>query len=193
MNTITLANAWIDSPSKLLLGAFTGLVFGFLLQRGSLTRFSTIVDQLRLKDFTVLKVMLTAIIVGGIGIYAMRAVGMDVALHVKGTKILGVALGGGIFGIGMAILGYCPGTVVAAIGDGSRHAWFGLIGMFVGAILYTQAYPLIQEPILSKGNLGKITLASELGWQPLVVFVPITIGAVAFFIFLEKRARSTTA
>ncbi len=191
MNTLTLASAWIDSPSKLILGALTGLVFGFLLQRGSVTRFNTIVDQLRLKDFTVLKVMLTAIVIGGIGIYAMRAMGMDVPLHIKGTKVLGVALGGGIFGVGMAILGYCPGTVIAALGDGSRHAWFGVLGMFVGAIAYTQTYPIIKDPILSKGDLGKITIASELGVTPLLVFVPLTIGAFIFFVILEKRARSS--
>ncbi len=191
MNTLTLASAWIDSPSKLILGALTGLAFGFLLQRGSVTRFNTIVDQLRLKDFTVLKVMLTAIVIGGIGIYAMRAMGMDVPLHIKGTKVLGVALGGGIFGVGMAILGYCPGTVIAALGDGSRHAWFGVLGMFVGAIAYTQTYPIIKDPILSKGDLGKITIASELGVTPLLVFVPLTIGAFIFFVILEKRARSS--
>jgi len=191
MDTLTLASAWVDSPSKLILGALTGLAFGFILQRGSVTRFNTIVDQLRLKDFTVLKVMLTAIIVGGIGIYTMRAVGMDVPLHIKGTKVLGIVLGGGIFGIGMAILGYCPGTVVAAVGDGSRHAWFGILGMFVGAIAYTQTYPMLKAPILSKADLGKITIASELGAPPLLVFIPLTIGAIIFFVILEKRARSS--
>ncbi|MGV6815326.1 MAG: YeeE/YedE thiosulfate transporter family protein [Phycisphaerales bacterium] len=193
MNTLTLASAWIDSPNKVIMGALAGLVFGFLLQRGSVTRFGTIVDQLRLKDFTVLKVMLTAIVVGGIGIYAMRAMGMDIPLHIKGTKILGVALGGGIFGIGMATLGYCPGTVVAAIGDGSRHAWFGVLGMFIGAVVYIQTYPMIKEPILSKGDLGKVTLASELHWQPLLAFVPVTILALALFFILEKWARPKNA
>lgn len=187
MNTLTLASAWIDSPSKLILGALTGLVFGLLLQRGSVTRFSTIANQLLLKDFTVLKVMLTAIIVGGIGIYTMRTIGMDVGLHVKGTKLLGVALGGGIFGVGMAILGYCPGTVFAALGDGSRHAWFGVLGMFIGAIIYTQTYPMIKEPLLSQGDLGKITLASELGWHPLIIFAPIAIGAVIAFKILGRK------
>lgn len=193
MNTLTLASAWIDSPSKLILGTLTGLVFGFLLQRGSVSRFSTIVDQLRLKDFTVIKVMVTAIIVGGLGIYTMRAIGMDVALHVKGTKLLGVGLGGGIFGVGMAILGYCPGTVVAAIGDGSRHAWFGVIGMFIGAIAYAHTYPFIKEPIFSKGDLGKITLPTELGMNPLIVFIPIAVLAFGVFVVLEKVVRSKTA
>ncbi|MHC5001987.1 MAG: YeeE/YedE thiosulfate transporter family protein, partial [Planctomycetota bacterium] len=106
-------------PTSLALGAATGLVFGFLLQKGGVTRFQVIVGQFLLKDFTVLKVMLTAIVVGAIGIYGMRAAGMDVPLHVKGTALLANVLGGLIFGVGMAILGYCPGTALAAIGDGS--------------------------------------------------------------------------
>ena len=79
----------MSDPKTLFFGALVGLVFGFLLQKGGVTRFRTIVGQFLLKDFTVLKVMMTAMIVGGIGIYAMRAGGLDVALHVKSTAVLG--------------------------------------------------------------------------------------------------------
>lgn len=193
MNTVTLASAWMDSPGTIALGALTGLVFGFLLQRGSVTRFGTIVDQLLLRDFTVLKVMLTAIVVGGVGIYAMRAMGMDVPLHIKGTQVLAVALGGGIFGVGMAVLGYCPGTAIAAIGDGSRHAWFGVLGMFVGGLAYTHAYPFLKDAVLTKGDLGKVTVASEMGVEPLVVLVPMALVVGVVFVVIERCKKSSAA
>jgi hypothetical protein len=49
----------------LAIAVFFGFLFGFLLQRGRVTDYNVIVNQFRLRDFTVLKVMLTAILVGG--------------------------------------------------------------------------------------------------------------------------------
>jgi uncharacterized protein len=49
-----------------------GIAFGFLLQKGGATKYDVIVGQLLLTDFTVLKIMLSAVLVGMIGIYAMK-------------------------------------------------------------------------------------------------------------------------
>jgi hypothetical protein len=38
-------------------------------------------------------------------------------------------------------MGYCPGTGVAALGDGLRHAIPGLFGMLAGAAVYAQTHP----------------------------------------------------
>jgi uncharacterized membrane protein YedE/YeeE len=182
-------NAWFADPSTLLLGALAGLVFGFLLQKGGVTSYSVIVNQFRLLDHTVAKVMLTAIVVGGLGIYGMRAVGMDVALHIKGTEVLGNALGGLIFGVGMVVLGYCPGTGVAAIGSGSRHAIFGVLGMLFGAGVYAEFYPWINEHILGVGAIGKVSLSDQLGVSPFVLLVPLAIASAVILPRLpSKRA-----
>ena len=174
------------SPSILLMGGVTGLAFGFLLQKGGVTRFSVILGQFLFKDFTVIKIMLTAIITGAVGIYGMRALGLDVALHIKTATLLGNALGGLIFGVGMALLGYCPGTGVAAIGEGSRHAIFGVLGMLVGAALYAKAYPWIKTEVLSVGDLGKATLQSISGLSPLLFIVSLLVIAVIGFVALER-------
>jgi len=55
-----------ESPGQLALGLLTGFAFGFLLQKGRVARYQTILGQLLLKDWTVLKVMLTAIVVGSV-------------------------------------------------------------------------------------------------------------------------------
>ena len=182
----TLANAWIASPSDILMGALAGLVFGFLLQKGGVTKFSVIVDQLRLKDFTVMKVMLTAIVVGSIGIYGMQAMGADFPMHIKAAALAGVGLGGVIFGVGMALLGYCPGTAFAALGDGSRHALFGVLGMFVGAGIYAEIFPWFNTHILPKWDMGKVTLASEAGVNPWVILLPLAIATTILFIWMER-------
>lgn len=181
------------SPGVLLMGALTGFIFGFLLQKGSVTRFNTIVGQFLLKDFTVIKVMLTAVIVGGIGVYLMLQAGMIDGLHVKKAELLGNVLGGLIFGVGMAILGYCPGTGVAAIGDGSRDAVAGVLGMLAGAAVYAELYPWFKTNVLGVGAIGEETLATLSGVSPLVVLVGLGIAAVFGFRALERYERRPAA
>ncbi|MGE3172012.1 MAG: YeeE/YedE thiosulfate transporter family protein [Planctomycetota bacterium] len=180
------------SPSVLLLGALTGLVFGFLLQKGGVTRFDVILGQFLLRDFTMIRIMLTAVVVGGVGIYGMRALGLDVPLHVKNAALLGNAVGGLIFGVGMVILGYCPGTGVAAIGAGSRHAIVGVLGMLAGAWLYAEVHPWMKSTLLGTADLGKETLASLTGIGPLWLLLG-TGGLVAFGLGRLARWERTRA
>ena len=178
------------NPTTILMGGVTGFLFGFLLQKGGVTRFSVIVGQFLLKDFTVLKIMLTATVVGSVGIYGMLALGFDIGLHIKATALLGNALGGLIFGAGMAVLGYCPGTAVAAIGEGSRHAIPGVLGMLVGAGLYAEAYPWIKINILSIGNFGKATLPSLTGisaWWFILALLVLAMGSFYLIARLEQK------
>ena len=105
-----------ESLPNLLLGLLTGFVFGFLLQKGRVAKFEVITGQLLVRDWTVAKIMLTAIAVGSIGVYALMTMEMA-SLHIKPALLGGVIVGGLLFGCGMAILGYCPGATVAACGE----------------------------------------------------------------------------
>ncbi len=178
---------YFADPRTLLLGAITGLVFGFLLQKGGVTRYNVIVNQFRFKDFTVLKTMLTAIVVGAIGVYAMLEFGMIKGLSVKGAELAMNAGGGLIFGVGMVLLGYCPGTALAAVGQGSRDALVGIVGALVGAAVYAETYPLLARTLQPLGNLGKITFADAAHVSPWWFIAALAVGAVTLFVWLEKR------
>ena len=181
-----MSESLFADPGTLLLGGLTGLVFGFLLQRGGATQFKTIVGQFLLRDFTMLKIMLTAMIVGGVGIFGMRALGMDVALHVKGAALLANGLGGAVFGVGLVVLGYCPGTGVAAIGAGARDAIPGVLGMLAGAALYAEAAPWLKRTVFGVGDVGKATLDSALGVSPWWVVGAITFGGIAAMRWMDR-------
>lgn len=180
---------WFADPKTLLLGAITGLIFGFLLQKGAVTRYNVIVSQFLFKDFTVLKTMLTAIVVGAVGIYAMKSAGMLSAMHIKPVAIMMNALGGLIFGVGMVLLGYCPGTALAAVGQGSKDAAVGVAGALVGAAVYAEAYPLIAKTIEPIGAFGKLTLADITHTSPWVVIAVLVIVAGVVFTLIEKHER----
>ena len=186
--------SFFASPLVLVYGALTGLVFGFLLQKAHVTRADTIIGQFLLRDFTVLKVMLTAVVVGGLGVYAMLSLGWIEGLHVKGAQLVANAVGGAIFGVGMAVLGYCPGTGVAALGDGSRDAVPGVLGMPAGAALYAEAHPWMQAHVLGLADLGKETFVTATGLSPFVFLASIAlVGAVLFGLVRRVETRRRMA
>ena len=184
-----------EAPEQLLLGLLTGLAFGFLLQKGRASKYQTIVGQLLLKDWTVLKIMATAIVVGAAGVYAL--VGLELArLDIWPLQLGGVLLGAVLFGVGLAVFGYCPGTGLAGSGEGSRDALVGVLGMITGAGVYVAAFNWLEPVILGLGDLGKLTIPELLGVSPWVVIgalavaVAVVLGLIEFFERGGSRGRS---
>ena len=148
-----------DSPEKLALGLVTGIVFGFLLQKGRVAKYEVIVGQFLFTDWTVVKTMGTAVVVGAVGVYALIEADMA-SLHIRPALFGGVLAGAACFGIGMATLGYCPGTSVAACGEGRRDAMVGVLGMLVRAGLFVAIYAKPQ-PVIN-GQYVELDLVSIL-------------------------------
>jgi len=177
----------ITGTASLVLAVVFGFIFGLLLQRGRVANYNTIVNQFRLKDFTVLKVMFTAIVVGGVGVLALHQMGYA-AYHIKPANMLGVILGAGIFGVGMVTYGYCPGTGVAAVATGSVHALVGFAGMLVGGILYALSFSWVNEHILNIAALGKVRLPDVTGIADWIWFVILAATAIIVFYAIERLA-----
>lgn len=169
-----------------VLGITIGFCFGFLLQRGGVTYYEVIMKQLLLEDFTVIKIILTAIVTGMVGVYAMHGAGL-VDLHKKEGSLGASIPGPLLFGIGFALLGYCPGTSVGAVGHGAFDALLGgVIGITFGAGLYAALYPKIKEHILPVGFFGDKTLIELFKVSnPWLVIVPVAIMIIGFLVFLE--------
>jgi hypothetical protein len=172
--------------SQLLWGFGFGIVFGFLLQKGGATEYDVILGQLLLEDFTVLKIMLSAVVVGSIGVHLMRRLGWT-ALSPKTGSLGQNVVGGLIFGLGFAILGYCPGTIAGAIGNGYMDAAIaGLVGIVVGSGLLAAVYPKISKGVLSFGEYGAVTLPELLHVNEWVVLVPLNVLILLAFYLLER-------
>jgi uncharacterized membrane protein YedE/YeeE len=175
----------VTGTPALVLAVVFGAAFGWLLHRGRVLDYNVIVNQFRLRDFTVLKVMLTAIIVGGVGVLALVHLGAA-KFHLRDANMLGTILGAAIFGVGMVLYGYCPGTGLAATATGKVHALVGAIGMLFGAMLYAVSFDWVSKNILTVWKLGKATLAGVTGLPPLILFLLLTAGAVALFVAVER-------
>ncbi|PIE54425.1 MAG: YeeE/YedE family protein [Dethiosulfovibrio peptidovorans] len=148
-----------------LMGVGTGFLFGILMHRSEVLRYDRQLGALLLEDMTIIKFLLSAIMTGMIGIQILNYFGW-VTLSVKPTVMGTNLVGGVIFGIGWALLGYCPATAVGALGEGRFDALAGLIGMVCGAMLFAEFYPFIRISALSWGALGPVTLPGLSGTSP---------------------------
>jgi uncharacterized protein len=167
----------VIGAALLPLGVLFGFIFGWLLQRARLTDTEVIIGQLRLTDYTLVKMMLTAIIVGGVGVFFLHAGGLA-AYHVKPANLLAVALGAVLFGAGMTIYGYCPGTGIAAAATGSLHALVGAAGMLAGAVAFAFSFDWIKAKILPIAAYGTVRLPELAGIPDLVLFSGLALVAV---------------
>jgi hypothetical protein len=161
-------------------------MFGFLLQKGRVIRYDKQIGALRLLDMTIVKFMLSSILVAMVGVYLLHDFGV-VKLQIKPTILGAQVLGGLIFGLGWGLLGYCPGTQMGALGEGRWDAIWGILGMLVGAALFAEAYPLLKSTVLTWGVFGKITVPQALGINHWPIIITFVIGGVLLFRWFEKK------
>jgi len=171
---------------ELRFGLVTGMVFGVLLQRAQVIRYDKQLAALRFQDFTILKFMMSAIIVGMVGTYFLYDQGL-VKLSIKPTILGGTITGGLLFGVGWALLGYCPGTSLGALGEGRTDAFWGILGAIAGAALYAEMFPYLQDTLLKMHDYGKITLPQLLGVNHWIVIAGVSVVFLLSFMLMEKK------
>lgn len=172
--------------NELFTGAVTGILFGFIMQKAQVIRYDRQVGALRLRDMTIVKFMLSTVLVAMVGIYLLLDLGL-IKLSIKSLILGGNILGGLIFGIGWGIVGYCPATAMGALGEGRYDSAFGLLGMLLGAAIYAELYPVMKGTVLTWGNFGKITLPSVLGINHWIVIVILVVAFIVLFRWFEKK------
>ena len=170
----------------LIYGLVTGMLFGFFLQKGRVLRYDKQLGALRLMDMTIVKFMLSTVLVAMVGVYFLKDLEL-IKLSVKPTNLGANILGGLIFGAGWGLLGYCPGTSAGALGEGRWDALWGILGMLVGAAVFAEVYPALKTSILTWGKFGKITLPQMLGVNHWVIVAIFVIGVLVLFRWFEKK------
>ena len=149
-------------------------------------RFEKQVGCILLKDMTIVKFMLSAILVGMVGIQLLA--GADpITLSHKPMSFAAVLVGGALFGCGWAVMGFCPGTSVGALAEGRWHAPFAIAGMLAGAALDAELYACFKSTVLAWKNFGKIGLPEILGLSPWLVALFFWAGAGWLLVWLERK------
>jgi uncharacterized protein len=178
--------------TSLLIALSVGAAFGFVLERAGLGAANKLAGQFYLRDFTVLKVMFSAIVTAMLGVFWLTRLGIIDAARIftPETFLLPQLAGGLIFGVGFALSGLCPGTSCVAAATGRVDGLAVMGGLFAGVLAAGLAMPLIQ-PFYAATPLGAFTLADLTGLSQGVVVAAVVLIALAVFAGVsrfEKRA-----
>ncbi len=166
-----------------------GFVFGLLLQYAKLNKYDVITGLAIRENYAVAKAILLAIGLGAIVLNVEIASGLAV-YHVKPFVAGGLVIGGLLFGSGMAVLGYCPGTLAVSAGEGALDAVVGILGGLTGGAVFTASFASLKT--LLGPDLSKISLNSLVGTGTLFFVLVGAVGSVFIIlaILLHKADRN---
>jgi len=172
----------IGDDAALGVALLLGAAFGWFLERGGLGNARKLAGQFYAADFTVFKVMFSAILTAMLGLFWLGKLGVvDVSrVWVPDTYLLPQLVGGLVFGAGFVIGGLCPGTSCVAAATGRLDGLAVAAGMLGGIWLFGEAFPLV-ERFYESTALGTLTFPALLGVRHgVVVFVIVAIALGAF-------------
>ncbi|MEW6108823.1 MAG: DUF6691 family protein [Nitrospirota bacterium] len=174
----------------LVLAVLLGIFFGLFLERGGLGNPHKLTGVFYLRDFTVPKVMFTAIIVACSGLYLLSDLKfLDISrVWIVPTFFWPQLAGGALFGIGFVLSGYCPGTAVAGIASGRLDALVTIAGIGAGSFLFAVLYPYI-EGFYNSSAMGGVTLHGLLKINHWAVIAFLYIFAGGMFYLMERYER----
>jgi len=175
---------------EFFLAIFSGFAFGFLLRKAQVSQFDVIVGQFLLKDYTVMKVIFTAIVFGSIGIYSLKALGIIPDLLISSTPVLLSVYGGAIFALGMSLAGYCPGTAIVAVADGSKEMIVGFLGMLLGAIVFNELSFAITPLMEVKDAAFKQTIGSFFAVSNRLIIAVLVLCWIGFVNWRKRSERT---
>ena len=174
-----------------------GLVFGWFLERGGLGNARKLAGQFYLTDFTVLKVMFSAILTAMLGLFWLAWAGIvDLSrVYVPETFIAPQVIGGVVFGAGFVLAGLCPGTSCVSAASGRRDGMATVAGMLAGVFVFAELFPVLRG-LYESTSRGSLTIPQALGLSyGAVVFVIVALALCAFVAaeWLEKRSGAARA
>jgi len=180
----------LSDPLNLGLALVLGLFFGLSLERSGLGDPHRLTGVFYFRDFTVPKVMFTAIVVASTGLYLLSDLGLlDLSrVWIIPTFFWPQLAGGLLFGIGYAISGYCPGTAVAGLATGRLDALAVMAGIVAGSFLFAVVYPRLEGFYLSSDK-GSVTIPGLLGVNHWIVIALLIVMAGAMFAVIERFER----
>jgi len=181
----------ISASLNLWLAVPIGFIFGFALFHAGFTDSRRIAWAFYFKDVGVPVVMFSAIATGMLGLWGLSLIGfLDVSMvYMLPTFLVPMAIGGLIFGVGMVVGGYCPGTAAASITTGKIDAMIFILGFLLGSLIFGDFFP-VWGNFYNSDYMGAFRLDQWLGigLGPMVlIIVLIAVGGTLAMRFVQNK------
>ncbi|WP_322860882.1 YeeE/YedE thiosulfate transporter family protein [Mycobacterium europaeum] len=183
----------IDVTAPLWVGLIFGVLFGAIGELWGIGNPETLIRLARWKDRLLFGCIAIASAVGAVVLYGLYACGFSMHFSPKPAYVVGVTLGGLLFGAGMAVSGYVPGSELMALGEGRRDALYALPGALLGAVAWTMLYQTaVGRWLVHTANLGNLIASGPIdrihpGFT-FVIAVGYAIALLALVMFLPRYA-----
>lgn len=178
---------WFDFAYSLQLAGLIGFFFGFVLERAGFGNPRKLTAIFYLRDFAVLKVMFTAIVVCSLGLLYFSLAGwIDLGrVYLLPTYLWPQIAGGFLLGVGFVMGGYCPTTSVVAAVTGKLDGLVFIVGMILGSLVFAEIFPALKG-FYEAGSMGAVRLNDVLGIHSGLVALLVCLMAVGAYWFVEK-------
>ena len=176
----------ITTNENYLYAIFIGIMFGFILERAGFGRAKHIAPVFYFRDLRVSRVMVSAILTGAFWITLATYNGwIDYnQVFIPATYVWPYLVGGAIFGIGMVMSGWCPGTAVVGMAKGKIDAAVFLFGVLAGMYVYFDIFDSIAS-FANSGYLGKYTIDKLIGGDIYSSFIITVIMGICLAVFMH--------
>jgi uncharacterized protein len=180
--------------SGIVSGLVCGFLFGYVLESAGFGSPRKLTAQFALSDWSVFKVMFTAIVVAALGLWLLRLLGWMApdTVFVPPALVMASAVGGALVGAGFAIGGYCPGTSVVGFASGRLDALVFIVGLLIGTAVFAVVYGPALRSLMAMGELidgDTFTDAYGVG-EPVVVGILALALVCIFYLgsWFERRS-----
>lgn len=183
------------NDAGMISGLVCGFLFGYVLENAGFGSPAKLTAQFSLRDWSVFKVMFTAIVVAATGLYGFELLGwvsVD-ALFVPTSLVMASAIGGLLVGGGFAIGGYCPGTSVVGVFSGRLDALVFIVGLVLGTFVFAGLYgPAIESVVAMWEVETGDTLMDAYGLPQIALILLLFAALIGVFYagsWFERRGR----
>ena len=185
---------WPLNDAGMVSGLVCGVLFGVVLENAGFGSPCKLTGQFRLSDWSVLKVMFTAIVVAAAGLLGLQSMGWmaEDAVFVPSAMVAAAALGGLLVGAGFAVGGYCPGTSVVGLFSGRLDAGVFLIGLLLGTFVFAGLYGPAIEAVMSAAEvMAGDTLPDAYGIPAWTVVLGMAAALIGVFVLGGRFERAS--
>ena len=177
----------ITSNQNYLYAIGIGMLFGFILERAGFGRATHIAPVFYFRNLMVSKTMVNAILTAAFLItLAVYNGWVDYnQIFIPKTYVWPYVVGGALFGLGMVMSGWCPGTAVIGLAKGKIDAVAFLAGVMVGMFVYFDVYDAFDQvaDFANSSYIGRFTIDKLIGgniYTSFVVTIFLGIGMAVF-------------
>ncbi len=186
-------NGFLSTEANFFFALIMGITFGFVLERTGFTRSKLISGTFYFSSLAVPKIMGTTVVTAATWFIIFSWMGwLDISqLYTPATYVWPYVVGGLMFGAGMVMAGYCPGTAVAGLGTGKTDALVFLVGVVAGMFVYFLIYPYVSD-FANSSNLGVLKLHDLFGgneYTSFIITVALETGIILFMMLLRKMTQ----